>query len=133
MAIEMSDYIVLVDTPNGEARASAVIAKAKEFIPDKPIRYVVAMHHHSDHLGGIRTAIDEGTTILTHETNKALAEADAYTPPETPVTPLIAPKVPYAAALCDNVQRLQLDVRTIVPFHGARTVDMAEVTRQAGR
>jgi ribonuclease BN (tRNA processing enzyme) len=29
-----------------------VIAKAKEVIPGKPIRYVVATHHHWDHLGG---------------------------------------------------------------------------------
>ncbi len=197
LAIEMKDHIVLVDTPNGEARASAVIARAKELIPGKPIRYVVAMHHHWDHLGGIRTAIDEGATIVTHQTNQALlyriakaphtikpdrlslsnkplklqtvgsegtltdgsrtiklhtmtgfdhtddmlmvylakekilAEADAYTPPETPTTPLIAPKVPYAAALYDNVQRLKLDVHTIAPFHGMRTADMAEVARQA--
>ena len=26
------------------------------------------MHHHWDHLGGIRTAIDEGATIVTHKT-----------------------------------------------------------------
>jgi Metallo-beta-lactamase superfamily len=52
LAIEMKDHIVLVDTPNGEARALAVIAKAKDVIPGKPIRYVVAMHHHWDHLGG---------------------------------------------------------------------------------
>jgi len=43
--------IVLVDTPNGEARASA------------PIRDVIAMHHHWDHMGGIRSAIDESATI----------------------------------------------------------------------
>jgi glyoxylase-like metal-dependent hydrolase (beta-lactamase superfamily II) len=199
LAIAMRDHIVLVDTPNGEARASAVIAKAKELIPNKPIRYVVAMHHHWDHLGGIRTAIDEGATIVTHRSNRAfleraataphtiapdrlskskrslilqavdaegtltdgtrvvklytmtgfdhtadtlmvylpneklLAEADAYTPPDTPMTPLIAPKVPYAAALDDNIRRLKLDVQTIVPFHGMRTADRAEVTRQARR
>jgi hypothetical protein len=46
-------------------------------------------------------------------------------PTETPTTPLIAPKIPYAAALYDNIQRLKLDVRTIVPFHGARTADLA--------
>ena len=73
----MKDYIVLVDTPNGEARASAVLAKAKEMIPGKPIRYVVAMHHHWDHMGGIRTAIDEGATIVTHESNRALLERPA--------------------------------------------------------
>jgi len=197
MAIEMKDHIVLVDTPNGEARAGAVIGKAKHLLAGKPVRYVVAMHHHWDHLGGIRTSIDEGATIVTHETNKAfleraaiaphtlnpdrlalstrplklqsvsaeatltdgtrtiklylmtgfehtadllmvylpkekiLVEADAYTPPETPTTPLIAPKVPYAAALLENIQRLKLDVQMIVPFHGARTVDVAEVARQA--
>jgi glyoxylase-like metal-dependent hydrolase (beta-lactamase superfamily II) len=62
---------------------------------------------------------------------KILAEADAYTPPETPATPLIAPKVPYAAALYDNIRRLKLDVRTIVPFHGARTADVSELAMQA--
>src|SRR6266568_2176388 len=80
LAIEMKDHIVLVDTPNGEARALAVIAKAKEVIPGKPIRYVVAMHHHWDHLGGIRTAIDEGATIVTHETNKTFLERAAKAP-----------------------------------------------------
>ena len=64
---------------------------------------------------------------------KILAEADAYTPNETPTTPLIAPKVPYASALYDNIQRLKLDVQTIVPFHGARMATLAEVKHQAGR
>jgi glyoxylase-like metal-dependent hydrolase (beta-lactamase superfamily II) len=190
---------VLVDTPNGEPRALAVIAKAKELIAGKPIRYVVAMHHHWDHLGGIRTAIDEGATIVSHRTNKALLEraataphtinpdrlsrsnrplklqtidaegaltdgirtiklytmmnfehtddlimvylpeekiiieADAYTPPQTPTTPLVQSKIPYAAALYDNIQRLKLDVRTIVPFHGMRTAELAELAWQSGK
>jgi len=64
---------------------------------------------------------------------KILAEADAYSPPQTPGTPLIAPKVTYAAALYDNVKRLNLDVATIVPFHGMRTADMTELARQAER
>ncbi|MFL5616818.1 MAG: hypothetical protein ACJ79A_00325 [Gemmatimonadaceae bacterium] len=151
---------------------------------------------HWDHLGGIRTAIDEGATIITHETNRIfleraanarftiepdrlsrsrkrlkletvraertladgkrsiklytmigfdhtddmlliylpkeriLAEADAYTPTATPATPLIAPKVPYAAALYDNIRRLKLDVETIAPFHGLRTATMAELADQ---
>jgi len=40
---------------------------------------------------------------------------------------------PYARALADNIRRLKLDVRTIVPFHGARTATAAELTRQADR
>jgi hypothetical protein len=45
---------------------------------------------------------------------KILAEADAYTPTETPTTPLISPKVPYAAALYKTIQRLNLNARMIV-------------------
>jgi glyoxylase-like metal-dependent hydrolase (beta-lactamase superfamily II) len=80
LAIEMRDHIVVVDTPNNEARAAAVLAKAKELIPNKPIRFVVTSHHHWDHLGGIRTAIDEGATIVTHQSNKAFLERAAKTP-----------------------------------------------------
>jgi hypothetical protein len=68
---------------------------------------------------------------LPHE--NVLAEADAYTPTYTSNTPLITPKVPYATALYDNIRRLKLDVQMIVPFHGARTVDLAELKRQAAR
>src|SRR5207247_2522806 len=66
--------------PNSEARALAVIAKAKEVIPKKAIRFVVTSHHHWDHLGGIRSAIDEGATIVTHMSNKTFLERVAKTP-----------------------------------------------------
>jgi glyoxylase-like metal-dependent hydrolase (beta-lactamase superfamily II) len=80
LAVEMKDHIVLVDVPQTEQRALAVIAKAKEVIPNKPIRYLVTSHHHWDHLGGIRAAIDEGATIVTHQSNKAFLERVAKTP-----------------------------------------------------
>ena len=199
LAVEMKDHIVLVDVPQTEQRALAVIAKTKEVIPNKPIRFLVTSHHHWDHLGGIRAAIDEGATIVTHQTNRAflervaktphtinpdrlsmsrkpvkvravgdmakltdgtrtvelhllknyehtgdmlvvylpkekiVAEPDAYTPPATPTTPLVVTAVPYAAALYDNIKRLNLDVQSIVPFHGGRTGDVAELGRLAGK
>ena len=80
VAIEMRDHIVLVDTPTSIARAEAVIAKAKETIPNKPIRFVVTSHHHWDHLSGIRAAIHEGATIVTHESNRPLLERVARAP-----------------------------------------------------
>jgi glyoxylase-like metal-dependent hydrolase (beta-lactamase superfamily II) len=80
LAVEMRDHIVVVDLPNNQARALAVLAKAKEVIPNKPVRFVVTSHHHWDHLGGIREAFAEGATVVTHESNKKFLERVAKTP-----------------------------------------------------
>jgi glyoxylase-like metal-dependent hydrolase (beta-lactamase superfamily II) len=80
LAVEMKDHIVLVEAPNNEARTLALIAKAKELMANKPIRFVINMHHHWDHAGGIRAAIEEGATIVVHETAKAFFERVATMP-----------------------------------------------------
>src|SRR5213596_3648543 len=110
LVVEMKDHIVVVDVPNNVARAtavlakakelvpnnvaraSAVLAKAKELVPNKPIRYVVTSHHHWDHLGGIRMAMNEGATIVTHQTNKAFLERVAKTPHTINPDPLATSK-----------------------------------------
>jgi glyoxylase-like metal-dependent hydrolase (beta-lactamase superfamily II) len=92
LAIEMKDYIVVEDVPNNVARATAVLAKAKELIPNKPVRYVVTSHHHWDHLGGIRMAMNEGATIVTYQTNKAFLERVAKTQHTINPDPLSASK-----------------------------------------
>jgi len=78
--VEFADHLVLVETPQHEERSAAVFAKAKELRPGKPIKYVINTHHHFDHSGGIRTAIAEGATIITHEGNKAFIESLASRP-----------------------------------------------------
>ena len=80
LAIEMRDHIVLVDTPTSEARVLAVFAKAKELIPNKPVRFVVVTHDHWDHAGGIRTAMDAGATIVMHEMYRPFFERVATMP-----------------------------------------------------
>ena len=40
VAIDQKDHIVVVEAPQNEARSTAVIAKVKETIPNKPIRYL---------------------------------------------------------------------------------------------
>jgi glyoxylase-like metal-dependent hydrolase (beta-lactamase superfamily II) len=64
---------------------------------------------------------------------KILGEPDAFTPPATPATPLAVTAVPYAVALYDNIKRLNLDVKTIAPFHGGRLTDVAELEKAAGK
>ena len=74
IAIDQKDHIVVVEGPQNEARSAAVIAKVKETIPNKPIKYLVNTHVHFDHSGGLRTYVDEGSTIVTHEANKPYYE-----------------------------------------------------------
>lgn len=63
--IEASDHLVLVEAPLYDGRALAVIAKARELVPGKPIRHVINSHHHFDHAGGLRAAAAEGATLVT--------------------------------------------------------------------
>jgi hypothetical protein len=74
VAIEQKDHVVLVEAPLNEARSEAVIAKTKETIPNKPIKYLINTHAHFDHSGGLRTFIDEGATIVTLQANKPYYE-----------------------------------------------------------
>ncbi len=69
VVIEMRDHLLLVEAPQGDARTLAVIRKARELRPGKPLRAVINTHHHFDHAGGIRTAISEGLTIITQSKN----------------------------------------------------------------
>jgi glyoxylase-like metal-dependent hydrolase (beta-lactamase superfamily II) len=70
LAVDFKDHIVVLEGPQSEARALAVIAEAKKLIPNKPIRYVVNTHHHFDHSSGLRAFVAEGATIVTHQINE---------------------------------------------------------------
>ena len=70
VAIEQRDHVVVVEAPQSEERSLAVIAKVKETIPNKPIKYLVNTHAHFDHAGGVRTFVDEGATIVTQKLNE---------------------------------------------------------------
>jgi glyoxylase-like metal-dependent hydrolase (beta-lactamase superfamily II) len=202
LAVDFKDYIVVIEGPQSEERALAVIAEAKRLIPGKPIRYVVNTHHHFDHASGLRTFVAEGATVVTQQINKPyyektfaaphtlnpdklaeskkkatfetvaekkvmtdgdhvielyhlqgsghnaglvvaylrkekiLVEADSYNPPAQPNAPTPSPLSPYTTNLVDNIDRLKLDVATIIPIHYAadgRTVTSAELMKAVGR
>lgn len=72
--VELPEQAVLVEAPQHDTRTLAAIARARELVPDKPLSHVVNTHHHFDHSGGIRAAVAEGLTVVTHETNRDLFE-----------------------------------------------------------
>jgi glyoxylase-like metal-dependent hydrolase (beta-lactamase superfamily II) len=70
VAVEFRDFVTVVEAPLNEERSLAVIDEIGKRIPGKPIRYLVNTHHHFDHLGGTRTYLAQGATIVTHELNR---------------------------------------------------------------
>jgi glyoxylase-like metal-dependent hydrolase (beta-lactamase superfamily II) len=202
LAVDFKDYIVVVEGPQSEERANAIITEAKRVIPNKPIKYVVNTHNHFDHSGGLRTFIAEGATIITYQGNKAyfekifalphtlnpdreattkkkmsietmtdkkvltdgnhvielhrlqgsnhndglivaylpkekiLVEADAFNPPAQADAPPPNPPTANNTNLVENIDRLKLDVETIIPIHypaDSRKVTIAELNRAVGK
>ncbi len=189
VAVEFEDHMAVIEAPLNEERSLAVIEEVTRLAPDKPIRFIVNTHHHWDHLGGLRTYVHEGATVITHEGNrpyyqevlragpwllepdrfslyppeewsegyiyetvrekfilgddsrlvelhhvqgldhaagmliayfpkaKLVVEADLYTPP-VPGSGAGGNPSASARTFYRNLQRLKLDVETIVPIHG---------------
>jgi len=74
VAIEFADHIAVIEAPQSEERSLAVIREVRRAVGRKPIRYLINTHHHFDHSGGLRTYVEAGATIVTHEVNKAFYE-----------------------------------------------------------
>ena len=69
VAVEFKDYIAVVEAPIDEKRSLAVIEEIVKLIPNKPIRFLVNTHQHFDHIGGLRSYMHIGATIITHWKN----------------------------------------------------------------
>ena len=80
VVLEMKDHLVVIEGPQNDERATAVIAEVKRTVPNKPIKYVVNSHHHFDHAGGLGAFVAEGATIITHDVNKAFFEQSLAAP-----------------------------------------------------
>ena len=80
IVVEFRDHIMLLEAGQSEARALLYVAEAKKLVPNKPIRYVMNTHPHSDHTGGLPALVAEGATIVTHRNNAPFLEKALNTP-----------------------------------------------------
>jgi glyoxylase-like metal-dependent hydrolase (beta-lactamase superfamily II) len=78
--VEFKDYVMMLEAGQSEARALAYVAETKKLMPNKPIRYVMNTHPHSDHTGGLPVLVAEGATIITQKNNEAFLEKALNTP-----------------------------------------------------
>ncbi len=78
--VEFKDYIMMLEAGQSIARGQAYIAETKKLIPNKPIRYVMNTHPHSDHTGGLPALVAEGATIITQKNNEEFLDRALNTP-----------------------------------------------------
>lgn len=73
VVFEFADHLTLFEAGQSNAWAKAAIDLARTLSP-KPLTEVVVSHHHFDHTGGLRTAIAEGLTVITHRGNAGIIQ-----------------------------------------------------------
>lgn len=117
LIVEFRNHVMMLEAGQSEARSLAYIAETKKLIPNKPIRYVMNTHPHSDHTGGLPALVAEGATIITHKNNQVFFER-ALNTPRTLLTDTLA-KNPKKARV-DPVQAKKVysdGTRTVEIYH----------------
>jgi glyoxylase-like metal-dependent hydrolase (beta-lactamase superfamily II) len=117
VVVDFSDHRVLIEAPLSEARTLAVIAKAREIEPKKPLTKFVTTHHHFDHTAGLRAAISEGLTVITHSGNKAFVEAMAARPHTIQPDALAKNPKPVTVETVDGELELKDAVGNVKLYH----------------
>ena len=82
LIVEFKDHVMMLEAGQSEARAVAYIDEAKKLVPNKPIRYVMNTHPHSDHTGGLPAMVAEGAAIVTQKNNERFF-LNAFNTPRT--------------------------------------------------
>jgi glyoxylase-like metal-dependent hydrolase (beta-lactamase superfamily II) len=67
--VEMDDHVVAV---GGTQIVPDAIKELRQHVADKPVRYGVLTHHHSDHVPGAAAYAKEGATIVTFRDNESV-------------------------------------------------------------
>ena len=116
--VAFNDHVLVVEAPEQILYANnsvQALAKIKETVPGKPIKYLVLTHHHSDHAGGFREYVAEGTTIVTTAATKSSLEKAAAT--ESSLLPKLSPGRKLNIEIVDNKKRVFRDDKHVVEVY----------------
>jgi len=80
VVVEFKDYVMMLEAGQSIARGQAYIDATKKLFPNKPIRYVMNTHPHSDHTGGLPALAAEGAIIITQKNNVEFLEESLNNP-----------------------------------------------------
>ena len=117
--VEFKDYVMMLEAGQSEARGLAYIEETKKLIPNKPIRYVMNTHPHSDHTGGLPPLVAEGAIIITQKNNVEFLEKALNTP-----------RTLLNDTLAKNPKKVKIEAvaEKKVYSDGTRTVEMYHVS-----
>jgi glyoxylase-like metal-dependent hydrolase (beta-lactamase superfamily II) len=96
VAVEFKDFVTVIEGPLNQQRSLAVIDEVKKTFPGKPIRYLVNTHNHFDHLGGVRTFVAEGATVVTDDRNRNFYQRVVLAPQSRSLQPDRLSQRPFA-------------------------------------
>ncbi len=95
-----------------------VLELARSLVPEKPLTHYIASHHHDDHSSGLRTAVAEGLTVISHQANEQIYREIASRPaPNFPDALHRNPQPFRFIAVTDGHMRLQDAERTLDIYH----------------
>jgi glyoxylase-like metal-dependent hydrolase (beta-lactamase superfamily II) len=123
VAVEFKDFVTVIEAPLDQARSNAVIAEVKKAFPNKPIRYVVNTHNHFDHLGGIRSYVADGATVITEERNRDFYQRVVLAPQPRTLLPDRLSQRPIAPT-APGMQALQTFTDRYTISDGQQTIEL---------
>jgi glyoxylase-like metal-dependent hydrolase (beta-lactamase superfamily II) len=117
MFVAMNDHILVAEAPLNDGTSKRVMAKIKETVPNKPIKYLVTTHFHDDHSGGVRTYLAEGATLVTTPGNKTYFEKMAKAVRTIAPDGLSQNPRPPAIEVVQNMKKVFTDGQHTVEIH----------------
>ncbi|HJP90582.1 MAG TPA: MBL fold metallo-hydrolase [Pyrinomonadaceae bacterium] len=113
--VDFNDFVLVVEAGVNSRYTEGIIKQIKATAPGKPLRYLVPTHFHYDHIGGIRSFVLEGTSIITlPQTRKVIEKAARSTRTLRPDALSRAPREPVfeifnrKRVFDDGVHRIEL-------------------------